>query len=51
MEQRETCFICGKSDSRANLGIWFVKSECRTVHVECWITAREAPTVGDETAA
>lgn len=51
MEQPETCFICGKSDSTGSLGIWFVKSECRTVHVECWITAHEAPTLGEETAA
>jgi hypothetical protein len=51
MEHTETCFICGTSDSALNLGVWFVNSECRTVHVECWITAHEAPTVGEETAA
>jgi hypothetical protein len=51
MERPETCFICGKPDSARNLGVWFVDSECRTVHVECWVTAHEPPTIGDETAA
>jgi hypothetical protein len=51
MEQIETCFICGKSDSVRNLGLWFVNTERRTVHVECWVTAHEPRMGGEETAA
>jgi hypothetical protein len=39
MEPTDTCFICGRPDLAKNLGVWFVKSECRTVHIDCWIDA------------
>lgn len=51
MEQVETCFVCGKSEPMRDLGVWFVKSERRPVHVACWIAAHEAPTGDEETAA
>lgn len=39
MEHTETCVICGRLDVPSNLSVWFVKSERRTVHVDCWIAA------------
>ena len=47
----ETCCICGNADSVRNLGLWFVNSERRTVHVTCWITAHETATGDQESAA
>ena len=51
MEPVETCCICGESDSVRELGIWFVNSERRPVHVACWITAHETPPRDETTAA
>ena len=50
MEHVETCYLCGKPDTPRNLGLWLVNSERRTVHVACWITAREASN-GDKKSA
>lgn len=50
-EARETCCICGKSDSVRNLGLWFVNAERRPVHVACWITAHETDAGDHESAA
>ena len=51
MEHVETCFLCGKQDTPRNLGLWLVNSERRTVHVACWIAARETSNGDTKTAA
>jgi hypothetical protein len=39
MERLEICSLCGLNDSPSALAVWFVSSERRAVHTECWIAA------------
>lgn len=51
MEQVETCFICGTSDSVRDLGVWFLDSDPRPIHVACWIAAYKADSAEHPDAA
>jgi hypothetical protein len=39
MDREQNCFFCGRTDRAGELIAWFLKSERRYTHVECWITA------------
>jgi hypothetical protein len=44
VESGETCAICGKADPDDRLVGWYVGTERRAVHLECWLEQhREGP--------
>ena len=43
MNGNDQCFVCGRVDSRANLGAWLVGDERRAVHLECWLESYDSP--------
>jgi hypothetical protein len=46
----ETCFFCGEPGVVAhNLTVWYIETERRTIHTECWIAAFRSGGVGAET--
>ena len=39
MDGDDRCCVCGRTDSRANLGAWLAGDQLRAVHLECWLAA------------
>jgi hypothetical protein len=39
VERVETCAICGQPDAADRLIGWYVGTERRAVHIECWLRA------------
>ena len=37
-----TCVLCRATDHSRNLSLWLVNDEKRLVHLDCWLTARDA---------
>lgn len=42
MDTTEMCSVCGTVGALGELAAWFVNSERRTVHTDCWIALRNA---------
>jgi hypothetical protein len=39
MAREEVCYFCGESERKASIVPWFVQTERRTVHMNCFLAA------------
>ena len=44
MNGTDMCFICRRTDSNENLGVWLVRDQRLVVHLECWLAWYEQRT-------